>query len=186
MAIRVEPWLLGLLLSVACADEERRYELVDRLDVEFALETKGMDYDFEAALATPEPCNGGRPGWGTAWERALELCSACIDGDAGSYAPKHDCRVTVCATDDDCPQFGTWSFVCDSGVCQDVELVDEPTVSHSLATVLCAAEIPRGPAEDFVLGANPELDARLDALDCDDETRECNLPLPEGCLQIGG
>jgi hypothetical protein len=185
MRLRARWFLAALSFAPACASEEHHYELRDSLGVEFALQTRGSDYDFVAPDDTPEACGESRPGWGYAWSRTLDLCSACIDDDGSwSMAPKHDCRVTVCDADDACPQFGDWSFVCESGVCQDEESVDSPEVSSTVALQLCAATIPRGPASAFVPGAQPELDARLVELDCD-LTRDCSLPLPAGCLQLG-
>jgi len=180
--MRLQTSVLAVLgLAAGCAEAEHHYELVDSLGVRFAIETHGADYDWIYPDEPPLPCPSRAAIWGGSWNRMIELCTACATDGGYSTAPLGDCRPTVCAVDDDCPQFGEWSFVCAGGVCQDDELAAEPTIAEGDATSLCAADVAR--AKPLITSEVPELAARLEALSCDDKLRTCELPLPEGCLQ---
>lgn len=183
---RARGWVL--VVVAACTAESpapRQYDLVDSLGLEFSIDTKGAAIDWEYPLDHGVPaCHSGEGVWGGAWNRFIALCSACTDESGGYYfSPMMDCRVAVCDDDDACASFDGRVYECIGGVCQDRDLADAPDVDAPDAEALCAAEFPRGTASDFLPAANPELDARHDALDC--ANQHCALPLPDGCLQPG-
>jgi hypothetical protein len=176
------------LVVAACSEdptEPRQYDLVDSLGLEFSIDTRGSSIDWEYPLDHGVPtCASGQGVWGGGWNRFIALCSGCSEESGGySFVPMMDCRLAVCDDDDSCAAFDGRVYECIGGICQDRALVDEPTIFSSDAEALCAAEFARGDASDFLPGANPELDARRDALDCADH--RCPLPLPDGCLQPG-
>ncbi len=174
-------WIALFVVAHPACGEPERYDMIDSIGVRFAIEPhESGGFVFHEPKEEPLPCSEelGTPMWGLGFGWMFELCSGCEDenGIGWGFSPSW-CRPAVCDRDDQCAPIGDDVYTCVNGLCQNLDRAQDP-ISEFDAGLLCRADAPR-----HVIDSPPEVTARFAQLHCDDETRTCALPLPDGCLQ---
>ena len=165
--------------------------ITDTTGAEFSwtCDTRGCRVGMLEQTPLPPPCWLNEwPSYGSLMGRYFVVTGACVSRGAWVWQRSWE-RALTCSDDSDCPRVyqpsRTYEYECRDGLCQNVDTEAFPTkeLSYDEAFPLCLASIDREDSLDPFSEASLEVAELIDEVCSDTGSRDCELPLPAGCLQ---